>query len=243
MHAPEDVRVEPRLQLVERPVVRSPHMLTRDDGDGFVGERCINDLIGLHQKKALADFDGEPLLVRLPFGDELDNLLQLGIEPSVVLGIESSRVLDIESGWTACRTGPNPAGRFAVQPNDLEAPAGALHRQLEPRLLDRLEQVIDGVHLERLDSVLIVRRHENDVRPVLRVEHPPRHFESGQAGHLHVQKDDVGLQPVDRRKRFDAVAGLADYLDAPELLEQVPELVPRQLFVVDHDRAQIHLTP
>ena len=34
----------------------------------------------------------------------------------------------------------------------------------EPARLDRLEQVVDGVHLERLDRVLVVGRHEDDLR-------------------------------------------------------------------------------
>ena len=72
------------------------------------------------------------------------------------------------------------------------------------------------------------------------VEQPPRHLEAGQPRHLHVEEHDVGLQPLDRRQRFDAVAGLADDLDAADLAEQVAELVARQLLVVDEDRAQIH---
>ena len=34
----------------------------------------------------------------------------------------------------------------------------------------------------------------------LRVEQPARHLEAGQPGHLHVEKHEVGLQPLDRRR-------------------------------------------
>ena len=39
-------------------------------------------------------------------------------------------------------------------------------------------------------------------------------------------------------QRLDAVAGLADDLDAAELLEQETQLGPRQLLVVDDDGAE-----
>ena len=78
MHAPEDVRVEPRLQLVERPVVRGPHVLARDDRDAFVGQRRINNLIGLHEQKALADLDRQPLAARLPLGHQLHDSSRAG---------------------------------------------------------------------------------------------------------------------------------------------------------------------
>ena len=38
VHAPEHARIEARLQLVERPIVRRAGMLTRDDGDPVVAE-------------------------------------------------------------------------------------------------------------------------------------------------------------------------------------------------------------
>ena len=102
--------------------------------------------------------------------------------------------------------------------------------------VDRLQQVVDRVDLERLDRVLIERGDEDDVRRRALVEHPPRHLEAGQPRHLHVEKHHVGLQPVDRRQRLDAVASLSDDLDAADLSEQVAQLVARQLLVV-HDHS------
>ena len=45
-----------------------------------------------------------------------------------------------------------------------DAPPRPLDRDLEARLIDRLQQVVDRVDLERLDRVLIVRGDEDDVR-------------------------------------------------------------------------------
>ena len=77
MHAPEDARVEPLVQLVERPVVRRPRVLARHYRDAFVGQRGVNDLLRLHEHEPLADLDGEPFAPALAFGDELDDLLEL----------------------------------------------------------------------------------------------------------------------------------------------------------------------
>ena len=75
-------------------------------------------------------------------------------------------------------------------------------------------------------------------RPVL--DQASGHLEAGQAGHLHVQEDHVGLQPTDGLERLDAVTGLADELDAADLTDQVDELVPGELFIVDEHGAQVH---
>ena len=77
VHAPEDGRIEPRLQLVERPVVRRPRVLARYDRDAFVGQRGVDDLFGLDEQEPLADLDRQPLAAALPFGDQLDDLLEL----------------------------------------------------------------------------------------------------------------------------------------------------------------------
>ena len=50
---------------------------------------------------------------------------------------------------------------------------------------------------------------------VLVLEQPAGHLEAGQAGHLDVEEHDVGLVPLDRVQRLDAVARLADDLDVP----------------------------
>ena len=113
-----------------------------------------------------------------------------------------------------------------------------VYRIGEPRRIDRLQQVVDRVDLERLDGVLIVRGDEDDLRRRVVAEHPPRDLEAGEPRHLDVQEHDVGLQLVDRGQRLDTVAGLADHLDAADLIEQVAQLVAGQLLVVHEHRFQ-----
>ena len=74
--------------------------------------------------------------------------------------------------------------------------------------------------------------------PGAAVDQPPGHLEAVQARHLDVQEDDVGSRRSICGERLDAVAGLADHLDRAELPEQVAQLVPRGLFVVDDQGSQ-----
>ncbi len=136
MDAPEDAGVEPLVQLVERPVVRHPGVLARHHGNAFVGQRGENNVFGLHEHESVADLDRQPLAPALTLRDELDDLLQLLVDRA-----------------------PRPGRPIRVHP----AP-GALDRDFEPRLIDRFQQVVDRVDLERLDGVLIVRGDEDDMR-------------------------------------------------------------------------------
>src|SRR5437870_13021266 len=77
MDAPENGRVESRLQLVEGAVIRRARVLARDDGNGFVGQRRIENFLRLHQQKPFTDLDGEPFASTLALGDEPDDLLEL----------------------------------------------------------------------------------------------------------------------------------------------------------------------
>src|SRR4029077_15569632 len=52
-----------------------------------------------------------------------------------------------------------------------DAPAHPFHGQLQTGVIDRLQEVIRGVDLERLDRVLVVGRDEDDVRRGARGQH------------------------------------------------------------------------
>jgi hypothetical protein len=61
--------------------------------------------------------------------------------------------------------------------------------------LDRLEEVVDRVDVERLDGVLVVRRDEHELGLHVGLQEPTGDLEAGQPGHLHVQQDEVGPAP------------------------------------------------
>ena len=106
------------------------------------------------------------------------------------------------------------------------------------RRLDRLQQVVHGVDVERLDRVLVVGGDENDRHGRLAIHQLAGQLEPGQTGHLDVEEHEVGRVAADRVDRFEAVAGLGDDLDAAHLVEDVAQLLARQLLVVDDHRAQ-----
>ena len=83
------------------------------------------------------------------------------------------------------------SGRLPSAPRPRPA-SRPLHGLLEPGRVDRLQQVVDGVDLERLDRVLVVRRHEHHARRRRpRASSCRATSNPGQPGHLHVQEHHV----------------------------------------------------
>src|SRR3954454_12663296 len=115
----------------------------------------------------------------------------------------------------------------------MNPPPRAIDRRREPRRFDGLQKIVDGVDLEGLDRVLIVRGDEHEVRVDPRAQEPASALEAGQTRHLNIEQHEVRRILVDRAERFDAICGLRDELDAVELSEQEAQLLPGQLLIVD----------
>ena len=60
--------------------------------------------------------------------------------------------------------------------------------------------------------------------------------EAVEAGHLHVEEDEVGTALLDQVDGLEAVLALGDDVDISSVFEQVGKLIPGKLFVVDNDR-------
>ena len=125
---------------------------------------------------------------------------------------------------------------------------GARQCFLEPRLVERLEQEVEGVNFECFQCMVVVRRHEHDRRGFASV--PQRSFgiaalqglddvEAVDIGHLHVEEDQVGILIVDGAQRFGAVRTLGNDLDVVVLSEERPHALARELFVVDDRDANL----
>ena len=111
--------------------------------------------------------------------------------------------------------------------------AHPLERGPEPRLLERLEQVVEGLDVERLERVALVRGDEDDGRPGLDRQ-GGRDVEAAGLGHLDVEEHHLGPHPVDRRDRLRALGALADELHVGVLGQEAAEPGARQRLVV-HD--------
>src|SRR4051812_8567316 len=82
VYAPERAWIELFLQFVERPAARGADVLSGDDGNHVVRERRVDHLVGLHEQKALADSQREPVAPVASLGNDFDNLLELLRRPS-----------------------------------------------------------------------------------------------------------------------------------------------------------------
>ena len=56
-----------------------------------------------------------------------------------------------------------------------------------------------------------------------------------EAGHLHVEKNQVRLQVFDQLHGFESVGGGGDNFDVGELLQLIGQFVGGELFIVHHE--------
>jgi hypothetical protein len=104
----------------------------------------------------------------------------------------------------------------------------------QPVVVIRLEEIVHRIDLERLHGMVTVCGHEDDARGPLRVERPEQ-AESVDPGHLHIQKHQLRLLPLDRLRRLVGILALADDLDVRMLGEHGAQPEPRQRLVI-HDQ-------
>ncbi len=138
------------------------------------------------------------------------------------------------------RADPSPrprAARPATSPSSRTARFDAFERGEQTVAAERLEQIVDRLELERGDGELVVRRREHDRRIVLNAT---QHVEPVELRHLDVEKDEIGLELVDRRRPPSSVGRLADALDPLDLGDQVAQLPPRDRLILDDDGARLH---
>jgi len=117
--------------------------------------------------------------------------------------------------------------------------ARALEGALEALRRHRLEQVVERVHLERADRVLVEGRDEDDRR------HPRRparvdHREPVHPRHLHVEEEQVDVLALEHRERLRPVAALRHELGVRLRADEALEAAPRERLVVGDRDADRH---
>src|ERR1043165_133381 len=110
-----------------------------------------------------------------------------------------------------------------------------LPSSVEALAIERLEQVVEDVHLERAHGILIVGGNKDDIRSRFAVERF-QHFEAAQLGHLYIQKDEVGLQGLDRVYCFTTIRALRDTLDVRIISKHLANHLTSERFIVDDQR-------
>ena len=129
------------------------------------------------------------------------------------------------------------------------APQSPVECGLKPFVAEGLQQVVGGVCLERPNRVLIVRRHEDDLRQARCPRVSREQIDHGKAvefRHLHVEKHDVhgraGFEGRHRQVEGRLTALTAtDQFDTVVSRQQPSQPFPARLFVVDyHDPSLVH---
>src|SRR6185369_15523084 len=103
---------------------------------------------------------------------------------------------------------------------------------VEALVIEGLEQVVEGVHLEGAYRVLIVSGDKDDVRSRFAVERF-QHFEAAQFRHLNIEKDEVGLQRLDRIYGLTTIRTLPDNLDFRIISQHLANHFASERFIVD----------
>ena len=115
-------------------------------------------------------------------------------------------------------------------------------RLLEALAAKRLEQVVEGVHVEGAQRVLVVRRHED------RERHGVAHFgddaKAVEVRDLQVEEHQVGAQAANGLHGVQARVGSADHLDVGFRLQQLDQPIACDRLVLDDQSANPrHATP
>ena len=111
--------------------------------------------------------------------------------------------------------GPRPAASHRAAQRErvfgLQPRQRAGHGGVEARAAERLEHVVERVHLERAHRMLVERGHEHHAaRHVLAQRF--EHAEAVPARHLHVEEQEVGPEPPHQLHRLLARRRLAHHL-------------------------------
>jgi hypothetical protein len=209
--APENLRIQARLELIERPVIGRPGDLACNYVNRLVEEGGVDDLIGLDEEQPVAHLDRHLVTPDRVACKHLYDFLELIVDRGAA--------------------GPIPAQPAPHTSKSL----------FEPRRVNRFQQVIHGIDFKRLDRVLVKGRDKDkggcqDVA----AEKPPCDLKPADAGHLDVQEHQVRVVALGRCHGFEAVARLRDDLHVGEPFELVAQLVTGMLLVVDdHDAKRV----
>ncbi len=222
--APEEVGVEEFEELFEGAALGVAFDGGGDDADGAVFDGGEADLGLVDEEQAALHLD-----------DELAGSGSAGSGLLAVKHLEQG----VDAGGFGFRADAGferGGGGFGTVVE--HAGAGAFNGLEDAGAVERLEQVIDGVHVEGADRVLVVGGGEDDERQVIEAAMVDEVLEDGEAveaRHLDVEEDDVGLVLFDELDGFNAVGAFGEDFDVADGLEQVLQLFAGQLLIVDDE--------
>jgi hypothetical protein len=105
---------------------------------------------------------------------------------------------------------------------------------------DGLEEIVESVHLEGAEGVPIVRGDEHELGHIGRSRGGDALYnvEAVDAGHLHVQKDEIRVVLLDRGDGGFAAVRFSDDLHAGLGAQQAQDFATRRGFVIDDENLE-----
>ena len=113
--------------------------------------------------------------------------------------------------------------------------SGAVDGIAQSLIVDRLQQVVEGIGLEGPQCKLVVSGDEDDFRHIATGQ-SSQHIEAVHARHLDIQEHEVGRVFTNGRQRLTSITGIPANLDAIDICEAQFESPSRQFLVVDDQR-------
>ncbi len=112
----------------------------------------------------------------------------------------------------------------------------------DARFVEWLQNVIHGIHIERLHRKLVKRGGKNHVRHFhLGRDDFFQHTETIETGHFYIQKHKVRGMFLDQRNGFDAVLPLPNHIDVRKAFQQERQFFPCRLLVIHNDGVYGHV--
>jgi hypothetical protein len=204
-------------------------------------------------------YAGEVARVQLPL-QRLDRLAHEvaaagRVDPGVVVrGLDPVHVLDLQHRHPAVVLHEQSVGvlltgselrQDGVEPlierlraSLAEPRPSATERDSKTVLVEGLEQVVHGVHIERANRVLVVGGHEHDDGQRFSLERL-QHAEPIELRHLDIEKHEIGSLSADDIHRLGTVARLPHEREACRRSDERPKPAPHERLVVGDDDADV----
>ena len=220
MSAPEEGGVEEVEELLEGAALGVAFKGLGDDADDAFVDGGEADVGLIDEEQAALGLDDEAGGLRGAAGavgtaEQLEERAEVGLD----LGFGG------RGGWG-----------WAVGEGTGEAAFDALDGLEDAGAVKGLEQVVNGVDVESADGILVVCGGEDDLGErvgflsggdarLVAVEEALDDGESVKAGHLDIEKNEVGMVLLNEVNGFNAVGSVGEDLDAAYFVEEEPELV------------------
>lgn len=113
-----------------------------------------------------------------------------------------------------------------------------LNGRLKSLARERLEQIIHGVGIKRLDRIFVVSSHKNDGARSLGSGEAFQHRKAIEQGHLDVEKNQVRFMTAGAGESIGAVFTLSNDFDFRIGLQKMANLFPGRRFVINNQSSQ-----